>query len=318
MESTYLNRKVVVADNCSKDDSVAFLRENYPDIEILQNRQNDGFAGGYNWALKMVDADYYVLLNSDVRVEKNWIEPVIDMMEKDNSIAAVQPKILSLRDPGSFEYAGAAGGCIDLLGYPFSRGRIFDLLERDEGQFDQPCSIFWATGASLFIRSGVFHEMGGFDDTFFAHQEEIDLCWRIQLAGYKIMVCPSSRIFHLGGGTLPAGPHKIFLNFRNNLMMLYKNLPFKERCWKIPLRLFMDLANGGRELMKGHFYYTWSVLKAHWAFFFRIIFRIYGPKAPLLQSLKKLDGVYPGSIVYEYFIRKKKKIQDFTDNDFGK
>ena len=203
--STYTNKKIVVADNASTDDSVAFVKEYFPTVEVIINTENEGFAGGYNWAMQHVQSDYYILLNSDVEVPPYWIEPIIEEMEKHPDIAAAQPKMLAYKNPDSFEYAGACGGWIDYLGYPFSRGRIFDVLEKDNGQYNDVQDIFWATGAALFIRSNVFHQMKGFNASFFAHQEEIDLCWRIQLAGYRIVVVPQSKVFHVGAGTLPRG-----------------------------------------------------------------------------------------------------------------
>ncbi|MEO7293938.1 MAG: glycosyltransferase family 2 protein, partial [Ginsengibacter sp.] len=196
--STYDNYSVVVADNGSTDDSISFL-EKYPQVQIIKTKVNNGFAKGYNDALKKVTADYYVLLNNDVEVKAGWIEPVIELMQSDKLIAACQPKVLSYHDKKMFEYAGACGGWIDSYGYPFSRGRVFDVCETDNGQYDAVQQIFWATGACLFVRAEAFHAVGGFDEYFFAHQEEIDLCWRLQLAGYKIFVQPRSIIFHVGG-----------------------------------------------------------------------------------------------------------------------
>ncbi|MBS1562909.1 MAG: glycosyltransferase family 2 protein, partial [Bacteroidetes bacterium] len=195
--STYSNFEIVVADNASTDDSVSFLQAHYPQVRIVRLPENFGFAGGYNRALKQVEADYYILLNSDVEVQAGWIEPVIALMESDPAIGAAQPKLLMERHRELFEYAGAAGGWLDSLGYPFARGRIFDICEKDEGQYDDIAPIFWASGAAMFVRSKVYHDCGGLDEYFFAHQEEIDLCWRIQLAGYRIMVCPASVVYHV-------------------------------------------------------------------------------------------------------------------------
>ena len=225
LASTYGNLRVVVADNASTDDSVDYVREHFPAIEILTHHQNEGFAGGYNWALKKVQSDYYVLLNSDVSVTPGWIEPIITIMEADRMVGACQPKLLSYHQPGLFEYAGAAGGWVDSLGYPFSRGRIFDVCEKDTQQYNETQTIFWASGAAMFVRANVYHELGGLDASFFAHQEEIDLCWRMQLAGYRVMACPSSVVYHVGAGTLPRGGRKVYLNFRNNLLMIGKNMP---------------------------------------------------------------------------------------------
>ncbi|MEZ5028863.1 MAG: glycosyltransferase family 2 protein, partial [Ferruginibacter sp.] len=239
--SAYKFKKIIVADNASTDDSVNFLQKVHPEISIIQNESNLGFAKGYNNALKKIEADYYVLLNSDVEVTPGWIEPVISLMETNKAIAACQPKILAYADKETFEYAGASGGWIDKFGYPFMRGRIFDDCEKDNGQYNdvQPC--FWASGAAFFVRSSVYHQLGGLDEFFFAHQEEIDFCWRVQLAGHKVYVQPASVVYHVGGGTLPKGnSRKTFLNFRNNLIMLYKNLPTAAALWKLPFRIMLD------------------------------------------------------------------------------
>ena len=220
--------EIIVADNASTDDSVSFLKSKYPQIKIIQNSSNGGFAKGYNDALKLVEAEYYVLLNSDVEVTPNWIDSVIQLMDTDKSIAACQPKIRAFDDKKSFEYAGAGGGFIDKYGYPFCRGRILDTLEEDKGQYNDVREVFWATGACLFVRSECYHKVNGFDEDFFAHMEEIDLCWRLKNLGYKIMYSPNSTVFHVGGGTLnKTSPKKTYLNFRNNLILLCKNHPPK-------------------------------------------------------------------------------------------
>jgi len=309
LASTYAHKKVIVADNASTDDSIHFIKEHFPSVEILLNTQNDGFAGGYNWALKHVEADYYVLLNSDVEVTPNWIEPIIDLMESDAAIAACQPKLLSYHQPQYFEYAGACGGWIDALGYPFSRGRIFDVLEKDEHQYDDIQQIFWATGAAMFIRSKVFHAMHGFDDSFFAHMEEIDLCWRIQLAGYKIYVQPQSQVYHVGAGTLPRGGRKVFLNFRNNLMMLSRNLPFSEKWWKLPFRYILDGISAWKGLLNGDVAFFKAIVKAHIAV---ITWWLKGKKqySANRKPIKKLDGVYSGTIVWQHFIKGKRYFKE--------
>ena len=310
MASDYNNLSVVVADNASTDPSVSFLKINYPSIRIISNPVNEGFAKGYNTALKQVSADYYVLLNSDVEVSVDWIKPVISLMESDGKIGACQPKILSFHNKNEFEYAGASGGWIDKFGYPFSRGRIFDTCEKDHGQYNNPAKIFWATGASLFVRSSVYHELKGFDEYFFAHQEEIDLCWRMQRSGYKIFAEPSSVVYHVGAGTLQKGnKRKVFLNFRNNLIMLSKNLPFSEKFWKIPLRILLDNIAAFQALAKGDFK-TFSAIESAHLYFFKWIFS-YKKEGNLPKiNLKKLDGVYSGSIVWKYFINKKKSFSE--------
>lgn len=310
LASAYSNKKVVVADNASTDDSVAFVKNNYPLVECLYNLTNEGFAGGYNWALKQVEADYYVLLNSDVSVTPGWIDPVMVLMEKDKTIAACQPKLLSYHQPELFEYAGAAGGWIDSLGYPFSRGRVFDVCEKDEAQYDDPQPVFWASGAAMFVRAKVYHELGGLDALFFAHQEEIDLCWRMQLAGYRIMSCPQSVVYHVGAGTLPRGGRKVFLNFRNNLLMLGKNLHWSEKLWKLPLRFTLDAISAWKGLFTGDAAFFRAIVKAHWAVI-GIWWKGGGQKnRQKPKAMKQLEGVYHGTIVWKYFIRKQTRFQE--------
>jgi len=304
-----------VADNGSTDDSVDFLQRNFPSVKIIRLEKNFGFAKGYNEALKQVNADYYVLLNSDVEVEQNWIEPMVELLQSDKNIAACQPKILSYQNKNLFEYAGAAGGWIDKYGYPFSRGRVFEVCEEDKGQYDDIADIFWASGAALFIRSSLFHEIKGFDEYFFAHQEEIDLCWRIQLAGYRICSCPSSIVYHVGGGTLPRGnTKKTFLNFRNNQIMLAKNLPWSQKWWKIPYRQLLDVVSAFKGLFTGDGGYFISILKAHIAFAGWLFFQKRKSNFPARRS-GKLQGVYHGNIVWEYFVRKKKKFSQIVKKD---
>ena len=304
--AAYENVSVIVADNASTDDSVSFLKKNYPSIRIIRNSVNEGFAKGYNTALKQVSADYYVLLNSDVEVSKEWINPIISLMESDESIAACQPKILSFDHQHQFEYAGASGGWIDQLGYPFTRGRVFDHCETDNGQYEDVSQIFWATGAAMFVRSSVFHDMEGFDEFFFAHQEEIDLCWRMQRAGYKIYVIPSSIVYHVGGGTLAMGSSKkVYLNFRNNLIMLFKNLSFSESIWKIPLRLILDNVTAFKALVKGQSDVFIAIESAHFNFIKWIFSHRSKNNYPKIK-MNRLSGVYNGSVVWQYFINKKK------------
>jgi len=310
MASTYNNLNIIVADNASDDDSVDFLRKNYPEVRVLLSRVNEGFAKGYNSALKRVLADYYILLNSDVEVTKDWIEPVIALMESDKKIAACQPKVLSFKRRNQFEYAGACGGFIDKLGYPFTRGRIFETCETDTGQYDNSIQIFWATGAALFVRANVFHELDGFDEVFFAHQEEIDLCWRMQRQGYLIYVVPSSVVYHVGGGTLPMGDRKkVFLNFRNNLIMMTKNLPFAEKIWKIPFRIFLDLIAAYRFLIDGNFSTFISIASAHMHYAGWVLTGKRERKL-LKIKMKSIIPVYNGSIAWQYFIKNKKTFSE--------
>ncbi|HEY0297588.1 MAG TPA: glycosyltransferase family 2 protein [Arachidicoccus sp.] len=311
LASTYDNAKIIVADNASSDDSLSFLRRNFPSVEIISLEKNFGFAQGYNQALKQVDADYFVLLNSDVEVAKDWIEPIVELMERDETIAFCQPKILAYNDKTSFEYAGAAGGWIDVLGYPFARGRVFDTLEKSEDQYATSTAIFWATGAALFAKAGVYKHLGGFYGFFFAHQEEVDLCWRAQLAGHKIACCVESVVYHVGGGTLPKGHfRKTFLNFRNNLVMLSRNLPLKEKIWKLPLRLVLDGLFGVKSFLSGDFVTVKGILLAHFAFY-KWSFAKKEKDSFAKKRMKSLTGVYSGSLVWQYFVKGRKYFRDF-------
>ena len=294
--------EIIVVDNASTDNSLSFLGNYYPTIKIIRLTKNQGFAGGYNSALKKIEAEYYVLLNSDVEVTANWVNPIIDLMDIDKKIAACQPKIKSYHQKTHFEYAGAAGGYIDWLGYPFCRGRVFDYYEEDKGQYDDTTEVFWATGACMFVRASVFHQLGGFDDNFFAHMEEIDLCWRMKNAGYRIMYTSASTVYHVGGGTLhKSNPRKTFLNYRNGLAMLYKNLPLNKLLLTILLRLILDGISGIKLLFDGSFADFLAVIKAHFAFYAMI------PK--LERNLPKtVDKIHQKSIVWEYFVKKQKTI----------
>lgn len=315
LESTYLNHRVYVADNASTDDSLAWLRSNYPDVRLIIMDKNRGYAGGYNRALQNLDEDYVVLLNSDVEVEEGWLEPMVDLLESDKSIAACQPRIRSYRQRDSFEYAGAAGGWIDKYGYPFCRGRVFDHIEKDNGQYSDTQPVFWATGACLFIRSSAFRESGGLDEYFFAHQEEIDLCWRLQLNGYKIYVCGDSIVYHLGGGTLPQGsPKKSFLNFRNNLIMLWKNLPWQQRFTRIFARLVLDGVVAIKELFSGRPAILFAILKAHFAFYYWFWFQ---QKRSVFPKKKdgNLHGVLNGLLPWEYFVKGKKRFGEIVNRE---
>jgi GT2 family glycosyltransferase len=304
--------EVVIADNASTDDSVPYIREHFPGMRIISLDRNYGFAGGYNEALRQVDSDYYVLLNSDVEVAPGWMQPILRLMESDSSIGACQPKIRMYSDRTSFEYAGAAGGWLDHLGYPFARGRIFDICEKDSGQYDQAAPIFWASGAAMFIRADLYHKLGGLEGFFFAHQEEIDLCWRMQLAGFKVYCCPESVVYHVGGGTLPKGnKRKVFLNFRNNLIMMAKNLPPEQWLWKLPFRFLLDSISAWKSLFAGEAVYFWAILEAHLAFFKWLIV---SRKNSLYPANKRasLQGWYSGSIVWQYFVKGKKTFTEIV------
>ena len=313
MESTYPNVRVIVGDNASSDDSVIFLKQNFPTVEIIQNEVNEGFAKGYNSFLKKIESDYYILLNSDVEVTAGWIEPIIELMEKDSSIGACQPKLLSYNHRHEFEYAGASGGWLDNLGYPFSRGRIFDFVETDNGQYNdaQPC--FWASGASMFVKSNLYHQLGGFDEYFFAHQEEIDFCWRLQLAGFQVYVQPASIVYHVGGGTLPKGnSQKVFLNFRNNLIMMAKNLTVSKAISKISFRMLLDSVAAWKGLLFGNGGYFIAIAWAH-LHFFRWIFTTKNRKVFPVNKKIKPYGWYDGSVVWAHFVKGKKKFSEIVN-----
>ena len=311
LSTTYSHFEVIVADNASSDDSVEFLQNTFPRIRVIQNTHNWGFAKGYNEALKLVHADYYIILNSDVEVTPGWLEPLVDLLDADRSIAACQPRILSHRNKNMFEYAGGAGGWIDKYGYPFCKGRVFDVTEEDQGQYNTIEPIFWASGAALCIRSAVFHEMHGFDEFFFAHQEEIDLCWRIQLAGHKIYSCPRSVVYHVGGGTLQKDdPKKTYLNFRNNLIMVSKNLPLSKKIFVLPARFLLDTITAWRGLLTGKPAYFVAIIKAQLNFIGWCFFR--QKKWQPVSKKAHVEGWLQKSIVWEFFIKKKKTFSEIV------
>ncbi|MCL2027012.1 MAG: glycosyltransferase family 2 protein [Bacteroidales bacterium] len=298
--------EVIVADNASTDDSVDFLKQNFPQIRLIQNAENGGFSKGYNDALKHVEADYLVLLNSDIEVTENWIQPVIDVMESDQTIAVCQPKIRSYYEREKFEYAGAAGGFIDRFGYPFCRGRIFETIETDRKQYDDVCEIFWATGAAMFVKASVYNEFGGLDEDFFAHMEEIDFCWRVKNAGYKIMYCPNSTVFHIGGGTLPKNSsRKTYLNFRNNLSLLYKNLYSRDLFFVFFMRCFLDEVAALKFLLGGSFGDFFAVWKAQF-YFVKNFLHIRKKRKQQQIICKHHIGKTDFSIVWKYYIKKQK------------
>lgn len=297
--------RIVVADNASTDDSVDFVRSNFPEVGLIENTSNGGFAKGYNEALKKVSSKYYLLLNSDIEVSEGWLNPLVSIMEKDASVAGCQPKILSYHQAGKFEHAGASGGFLDVDFFPFCRGRIFDSIENDNHQYDNPSEVFWATGAALLIRSEVFHKLEGFDEMFFAHMEEIDLCWRAKKMGYSFYVQPESVVYHVGGGTLSyMSPRKTYLNFRNSLYMIVKNY----EGWLFPklfVRMCLDGIAGIRFLLKGEIRNLWAVLHSH--------FSMYRNLSSLLEKRKRIrklavnpnkNGFYKGSILWAYYFKR--------------
>ena len=306
LASAYDNMEVIVADNGSTDGSASLLETHFPQVKLIRFNENYGFAKGYNLALQNIQADYYAIINSDIEVQPGWLTPIINLLEENKLNAACQPKLLSYKNKNLFEYAGGAGGWLDSLGYPFARGRVFDVCEEDKGQYDSTERIFWVTGAAMIIRSNVFNEMRGFDEYFFAHQEEIDLCWRMQLGGYKLYCCPSSVVYHVGGGTLPRGNSlKTFLNFRNNQIMLYKNLPWSQKWWKIPFRIFLDAVSALKGLFIGDGGYFLSILKAHFSFLKWILFKQAQSVFPVKKGGQPA-GIYKGNLVWQHFVKGKK------------
>ncbi len=299
--------QVVVADNGSTDGSVRYLKQHFPDLKVLVFDKNYGFAEGYNKAFAELQAEYFVLLNSDINVTEGWINPLISAMDNDKLVATAMPKIRAYDPEGYFEYAGAAGGFIDGTGYPFCRGRIFDTLEIDYGQYDSPIEVFWTTGACMIVRGPLYKIVGGLDPFFFAHFEEIDLCWRLKNRGYKHLCVPSSTVYHVGGGTLPASnPLKTYLNFRNSLFMLYKNLPEERMNIVIFRRLLLDGLSVFRFLLSGKFRDIWSILSAHASFYrhFRN-YRTFRSQEHRFITNDRHKEIYDGSIVIDYFMRKK-------------
>ena len=306
--------RLIVADNASTDNSLAFLADAYPQIEVLPFAQNHGFAQGYNLALCDIDNPYSVLLNSDVEVTAGWIEPVLELMERDDQVVAAQPKVRSYHQPDHFEHAGAAGGYIDRLGFPFCRGRIVDQVERDAGQYDNSVPVFWASGACFFVRTEVFRKLGGFDPLFHAHMEEIDLCWRMQAADYQICYQPQSVVYHVGGGTMPAtNPRKTYLNFRNSTGMLYKNTPQQQLWPRVLLKLSLDGVAAGRFLLQGKLPDAQAVLRA-----IRDFLRRHSDwknsRDQVPQKLGESPVMMPRLLLVERFLKGRKL---FSDLKFG-
>jgi len=298
------NAKIYLADNASTDDSVEFVERNHPNISILHNSENGGYAKGYNEALKGLKEDYFVLLNSDVEVTENWIAPVIEFLESNENAVIAQPKIKAYLEKDTFEYAGAAGGFIDPLGYPFCQGRIFQCMEKDEGQYDEIKEVFWASGACMFIARAQFELVNGFEARYFAHMEEIDLCWRLKNLGYKVHYIPTSTVYHLGGGTMKnTNPRKTFLNFRNSLLSLYKNDRTPYRRLKVIARLLLDGLAIAKLFIDSGPHHALAVAKAHYSFY------LMRKKRSKVTSIN-LTGQYKGSIILDHFFRKVNRFQD--------
>ncbi len=303
--STESNVSIFVADNASTDESVRFINSNFPTIKIIELDKNYGFAAGYNKALKQINTTHYLLLNSDAEPTENWLNPFFAAIINYPKLGAAQPKIKDYYQRDKFEYAGAAGGFIDKYGYPFCRGRIFNNIEADFGQYNQSTEIFWASGAAILVKAEIFHNLGGLDESFFAHMEEIDLCWRINLAGFQIRYLPESTVYHMGGATLnQLNPRKTFLNFRNNLLMVKKNLPKNKRVKILSIRLFLDAIAAIRLLASGKFQSFIAIIKAHWSFFF-LSFKSSKQEKPITTN--KIENIYNKSIVLDYFILRKSK-----------
>ncbi len=299
---------VYVADNNSSDDSIEFLLENYPQVEIVQNETNGGYAKGYNDALAKINADVYALVNSDIEVTEGWLNPVIEEFKKNRKTGIVQPKLLDFKDKSKFEYAGAGGGFVDFMGYPFCRGRIFMELEKDKGQYDDSANIFWASGACFFIRSEIYHQLGGFDEDYFAHQEEIDLCWRVQNEGLEVRYVGGSSVYHVGGATLrESHPRKTFLNFRNSLFTIAKNVPKRYVFIVVLFRLLLDAVAGIKFVVELRPIHTWSIIKAHLSFYAHLPTMM---RKRRKLSFKQTRYFHCFSIVWQHFILRKKKFSD--------
>lgn len=321
LATEYENFHILLADNDSTDDSVAFVKSTYPSIEVLKLDQNYGFAEGNNRALPHVKTPFYVLLNSDVEVTPGWLGPLVEAMEADEKIASIQPKIRAFHEKESFEYAGASGGYMDALGYPFCRGRVFDVAEKDEGQYDSPEEVAWATGACCLIRKSVTDRVGLFEERYFAHMEEIDFCWRVRNFGYTVKVEPKSVVYHVGGGTLKkTNPRKTYLNARNSLITMFKNFPFWEMIWKTYVRLCLDGVWAMRSLTRGEFSTIWAILKSHWAFFFSLPYW-WGRRKKIYKELKSIPkqgkGYFGGSAVWWHFVKGKKKFSELPEALFS-
>ncbi|CAL2084948.1 Glycosyltransferase, family GT2 [Tenacibaculum sp. 190524A02b] len=298
--------EVYVADNASTDDSIAYIKQYFPTVKVVENSQNGGYAKGYNDALQHIDADIYCLLNSDIEVTENWLLPVIETFKKEPNTGIIQPKLLDYKEKTKFEYAGAGGGFIDLFGYPYCRGRVFNYLEADNGQFNDTSEIFWASGACMFIRSEIYHSLGGFDEDYFAHQEEIDLCWRAQNEGYTVKYVGASTVFHVGGATLQeSNPHKTFLNFRNSLLNVVKSVPKRWFLFVVFSRLVLDGIAGVKFALELRPIHTLAILKAHLSFY-KNFFRFLGKRRKLQ---KKANYNLHTSVVWQYFILGRKKFE---------
>lgn len=300
--------KIIVADNGSTDGSADLVQKEFSEVELIKLKENKGFCGGYNEVLQQIEATYYVLLNSDVEVTDGWLQPIIDLLDSDPTIAAAQPKILSFKQKDKFEYAGAGGGLIDSMAYPFCRGRLFDSIEADRGQYNDTREIFWASGACFFVRANLYHLFGGLDEDFFAHMEEIDLCWKMKRAGNKIMYVGTSKVYHVGGGTLSAlNPRKTYFNFRNGLSLLFKHQSIGSLVWKLPFRILLDWVAALHFLFTGSAGHAKAVIIAHLSFGARFA-KEWKKRSSLIKMTPnfKVKPVHPGLVVFTYFVKGEK------------
>lgn len=309
--------RVFIVDNASTDDSCHFIREKYPDVGLIEFERNHGFARGYALALPQIEAEFYVLLNSDVEVTENWLDPMINLMDSDPSIAAVMPRMRSFAAREYFEYAGAAGGYIDRFGYPFCRGRILTEIEEDKGQYDDSREVFWASGACMVLRASAYSQTGGLDGDFFAHMEEIDLCWRLKRLGYKIFYCAESMVYHVGGGTLPNNnPRKLYYNYRNSLFLLFKNISVKGFITILFPRMLLDGLSAIAYLLQGKFRFFTAVLRAHCRFYFSLRTLIHKRRIfNRIIAKRQVSKIYRGSIVFDFFMKKKRRFTELSFQD---
>ncbi len=304
--------EIYVADNHSTDDSIAFLQKKYPEVKIVQNKVNGGYAKGYNDALKQIKADVYALVNSDIEVTENWLKPIAAQFALEPNTVVIQPKLLDYKDKTKFEYAGAAGGFVDFFGYPYCRGRIFNQLEPDNGQYDDICNIFWGSGACLFIRAAVYHQMKGLDESYFSHQEEIDLCWRIQNEGYNIQYVGTSTVYHVGGATLQeSNPHKTFLNFRNSLFTIAKNVPKRFVLIVILARLVLDAVAALKFALELRPAHSFAILRSHFSFYWFLPKMLYKRRFISYKQTRYYDCF---SIVWQHFVLGKKKYSELSSD----
>lgn len=308
--------QLFIVDNDSTDDTVAFLKENYPEQHLIQFDKNHGFAGGMDKAVRLIEAKYAVLLSCDVEVTENWLQPIVDLFESDNTIGAIQPKVISYDNRDRFEYAGASGGFIDHLGFPFCRGRIFDSLEENTQQYEDNIEVFWAGGCSVVVKREAYINSGGLDLNFFAHQEEIDMAWRMQLYGYKVMACPKAKVYHMGGGVLSYNnPFKLYLNSRNNLAMMAKNLPMGSLLITLFIRSMLDSAAVIHILYMEGFKHSLAIIRGHWSFWIRFGYWMRKRRAiPNKKPWSKLVGVYNKSLLVDYFLLGKRKFSELRLN----